>query len=489
MNVVSVGAGAVHGIAAKSDGTLWTWGSDTDGQLGNGITYPNPYSPYFTPSQVVGMSNVTAVAAGAFGSVALKSDGTVWFSGYMYYNPAQSPYTFTRVAGMANIQTISFGQSHIAALDSTGNVWTYGGGHYGELGNGTSDVNAFSSTAVQVPGMSSVISVAAGYFHTVAAKSDGTVWAWGRNDCGQVGNGTVTPTPTNSPGETGIVAPVQVSGLSNVVAVAAGGQFSMALKSDGSVWAWGSNAEGQLGISTATAYSDVPVRVPGLPAVSAIACGSAHSVAQLPGGTVWQWGSGGSPAPLAGVVQTVAIAAGGPAVDSGGPDSSPFTFVLATGATVSGAVTFQSYTGYNISADDYLSLSFNFRPESSSAAFTRTLTVFVAGGSVSYTLIGVPIAPYQIAFDSAKYLRKDVLADASTGAVTGVDASLIPGDVNGDNVIDLTDFGLFAAAFGTSVFAYPPDGYNPDADLNGDGYVDLNDFGILAQNFGLAGDP
>jgi hypothetical protein len=148
---------------------------------------------------------------------------------------------------------------------------------WGASGDGTTDER---HTPVQVQNLSGVTAVAAGYDFSFALKADGTVWAWGTNDIGQLGDGSVT----------GRTTPVQVYDLSGVTAVAAGWSFSFALKADGTVWAWGDNNVGQLGDGT-TDGRHTPVQVQNLSGVTAVAAGAEHSLALKNDGTVWAWGS------------------------------------------------------------------------------------------------------------------------------------------------------------------------------------------------------
>lgn len=135
--------------------------------------------------------------------------------------------------------TLAAGAFHTLALKSGGTVWAWGDNFYGQLGNGTLSNHPDSSIPVQVPDLTGVVSIAAGYAHSLALKSDGTIWAWGTNTYGQLGDESTTTRFT----------PVQVSVLTDhdVVAIAAGYAYSLALKSDGTVWAWGNNSYGELG--------------------------------------------------------------------------------------------------------------------------------------------------------------------------------------------------------------------------------------------------
>ena len=138
---------------------------------------------------------------------------------------------------------------HSLGLTSYGTVWAWGRNTYGQLGDGSTTTR---STPVQVSGLSGVIAIAGGDIHSLALKSDGTVWAWGYNYYGQLGDGSTTTRST----------PVQVSGLSGVIAIAGGGDHNLALKSDGTVWAWGDNTNGELGDGSTTTRS-TPVQTLG----------------------------------------------------------------------------------------------------------------------------------------------------------------------------------------------------------------------------------
>jgi alpha-tubulin suppressor-like RCC1 family protein len=140
------------------------------------------------------------------------------------------------------------GNYHSVALKTDGTVWAWGYNYYGQLGDGT---YTDRSTPAQVSNLTDVKAISTLSSHALALKSDGTVWAWGYNYFGQLGDNTTTNRNT----------PVQVQNLTNVVAVAAGGSHSLALKSDGTVWAWGNNYSGQLGDNSTTNRS-LPVQVP-----------------------------------------------------------------------------------------------------------------------------------------------------------------------------------------------------------------------------------
>jgi alpha-tubulin suppressor-like RCC1 family protein len=263
---------------ANGSCTVAAWGSNGIGELGNGTTTAS-----LTPLEVSSLSGVTAIAAGIEHSLALRTDGTVWEWGANFFNEPEDPTLFSstpvQVSGLSDVTTIAGGGLHSLALRADGTVWAWGFGEWGQLGNGTT---TSSSTPVQVSGLSDVTAIAAGADHSLALRTDGTVWAWGYNYEGQLGNGTTTHSSV----------PVQVSGLTGVTAIAAGsaeGDHSLALRSDGSVWAWGGNARGQLGTGTTT-NSSTPVQVNGLSEVTAIAAGTLHSLALRADGTMRAWG-------------------------------------------------------------------------------------------------------------------------------------------------------------------------------------------------------
>jgi len=220
--------GYAHTLALLADGSVRAWGSNTDGQLGDGTTADRP-----APAAVPGLTRVTAVAAGGTHSLALLSDGTVW----------------------------AWGDN----------------GLRGPAGDGTPRTAA--TTPVPMPGLGDVTAVSAGNFHSLALLRDGTVRAWGWNDDGQLGDGTTSDRPS----------PVTVSGLTDIVAIAAGDRFSLALRRNGQVATWGANERGQLGDGTFDDHS-LPVEVRDLTGVIAASTSTQHTLALLTDGTVRSWG-------------------------------------------------------------------------------------------------------------------------------------------------------------------------------------------------------
>jgi alpha-tubulin suppressor-like RCC1 family protein len=275
----AIAGGEDHSVALRSDGTVWAWGGNLYGQLGDGTTTNSS-----TPVQVRGLSGVTAVAAGDYCSVALRSDGTVWAWGFnangqLGDGTTTSSSTPVRVQGLSGVTAIAAeapAAYHVMALRSDGTVWAWGSNAGGQLGDGTRTTRF---TPVQVHGLSGVTAIGVGFFLSMALRSDGTMWAWGHNLWGQLGDGTTTTRLT----------PVQVRDLSGVTAIAAGGHHSLALRTDGTVWAWGHNSWGQMGNGTTT-DSSTPVQLSGLAGVIAISAGSEYSLGLRSDGTVWAWG-------------------------------------------------------------------------------------------------------------------------------------------------------------------------------------------------------
>lgn len=226
---VQAATGSDHSLAVADDGTVWAWGENADGQLGDGTEQPRP-----TPVRVVGLTGVKQVAAGVDYSLALRKDGT---------------------------------------------VWAWGDNRNGRLGDGTTEDRRLP---VPVAGLTAVTRIAAGEAHSLALRG-GELWAWGRNDFGQVGDGTFSDAPR----------PVRVRRLPlGVTDVAGGTDFSIASSADGSVWTWGGNYAGQLG-NGGTGTRPVPGLIAGLAGITQVAAGNAHAFALDDQGFLWAWGHNG----------------------------------------------------------------------------------------------------------------------------------------------------------------------------------------------------
>ncbi|HZE69175.1 MAG TPA: S8 family serine peptidase [Pyrinomonadaceae bacterium] len=317
-NVTRIAGGAAHSIIAKADGSVWAWGSNEDGQLGDGSQSFSDFAR-LTPVQTLNIADARDVAGASTHSLVLANDGTVWSFGQNFRGQLGDGTIFLRptpvkVTGLTNVKAIGAGHWLSVAVKTDGTVWTWGSNDAGDLGLGSFDQNQHP-TPSQVPGLTGIDKVDAGGTnpgsHVVALRNDGTVWAWGRNLDGELGSGVTDDRAT----------PAMVPGLSNVIGIAAGSKHSVAVRSDGTVWCWGDNESGQLGDGTrADRYSPVQLAITGIVSVAA---GNAHTIALRNDGTVWSWGSNGvgqlgdgsvterlTPVQVSGLAGVTAIAAG-----------------------------------------------------------------------------------------------------------------------------------------------------------------------------------
>ena len=280
-SVAAVSAGDAVALALTSDGSVWAWGDN----LGNGS--PNSSD---VPVQVPSLSDIVAVSAGSNVSVALRSDGTVWTwggnaNGDLGDGGTAPSSTPVQVSGLTGVTQIAAGRNFVLALRSDGTVWAWGANDYGELGDGTT---FDSSVPVQVTGLSRVTAIAAGAYDAMAVATKGyvnmlsAVYEWGDNEQGQIGDGTYRERPV----------PVQINGIGaqHVSGIAAGLNFSLVLGTDGSVWDWGVNQIGQLG-DGGTANAIVPVEAQGAGSgITQVSAGQYHVLALRSDGTVEAWG-------------------------------------------------------------------------------------------------------------------------------------------------------------------------------------------------------
>jgi alpha-tubulin suppressor-like RCC1 family protein len=279
--VVSAALAAPAASAAQGSGrALYAVGSNTYGELGNGTTTAST-SPVFTGVQP---GTVRQVAAGYETSAALLTNGTVWTWGYGYYAGLGYAYSGTvstprQVAGLSGITEIAMsGEGNGYAVAANGSVWAWGDNSYGQLGNGTTTM---SWTPVQVPGLTGIVNVAAGPYYALALRQDGTVWAWGDNNGGELGDGTTTVR----------LSPQQVPGLTSIASVAASGT-SFAVTSSGTVFSWGSNSFGNQGTGSTASYTTSPAPVSGLNGITQLVSDGLNTLAlaENNGGLVYAWG-------------------------------------------------------------------------------------------------------------------------------------------------------------------------------------------------------
>jgi len=286
-NWKQVACGYYHTAAIKTDGTLWTWGFNGNGGLGDG-TIGGKSSPVTT---VAGGTNWKQVAGGSYHTAAIKTDGTLWTWGNNPYGALGDNTTVnksspvTTVAGGTNWKQVSGGYGHTAAIKTDGTLWTWGNNFYGGLGDSTTVDK--SSPITTVAGGTNWKQVAGGNYHTAAIKTDGTLWTWGFNAYGGLGDNTTVN--KSSPITT-------VAGGTNWKQVACGTYSAAAIKTDGTLWTWGMNnsnrgvAYGQLGDGTSIHRSSPVTTVAGGTNWKQVAGGGTLTAAVKTDGTLWTWG-------------------------------------------------------------------------------------------------------------------------------------------------------------------------------------------------------
>jgi alpha-tubulin suppressor-like RCC1 family protein len=263
--VTAISAGDTHSLALRADGSVWAWGNNEDGRLGDGTTEMRR-----TPVPVVGLGNITAISAGLSHNLALRGDGTVWAWGANPVGGLGDGTTISRhipvqVSGIGDATAIAAGGLYSLARLSDGTLRAWGWNARGQLGDG-SFVDRY--TPVQVMGLTQVTRIAAGG-HVLALRQNGSLWAWGWNIRGQLGTGSTDPfVPTAAP----------VIGIGDATEIAAGLLHSHARRSDGSLWSWGGNDDGVLGDGTEI---DRPLPVPAqvIAELEAISTSASHSLA------------------------------------------------------------------------------------------------------------------------------------------------------------------------------------------------------------------
>jgi alpha-tubulin suppressor-like RCC1 family protein len=283
--ITKVAAGGYHSVALKSDGEVYSWGMATNGQLGDG----NISNRYIPTGALGGMPACVVISAGEYFTATVDHVGRAWAwgfnsSGQLGNGTVATSLIPVQVVGSGGNGSIACGAYHVLSTNTLGAIVSWGGNDHGQLGIG-SKLNKRKYIDIQgildILPLPDVIRATGGHQHSLALKNDGTVWAWGLNNYGQLGDGTTTNK----------LSPVQVSGLTGIIDIQAGWYHSLALKNDGTVWAWGWNDYGQLGDGTTTTIT-TPVQVLGgsMGSVNAIEAGWFHSLAITSAGAIWAWG-------------------------------------------------------------------------------------------------------------------------------------------------------------------------------------------------------
>lgn len=276
-----VQCGTEFSLALKSDSTLWSWGNNGNGQLGVGNT-----DTEFVPVQVGIDTDWVDISAGAFHALGLKSDGTLWAWGFnangqLGTGDLEQRLAPTQVGTDTDWAAVFAGQAHSLAIKADGAMWAWGFNMFGQLGIGnTNDQN--TPVLVESDGPWLTVSGGGGG-HTLAIAADSTLWAFGYNGTGQLGEGVDMQS----------AIPIQVGVDSDWVEVSAGFEFSLGRKSDGSIWSWGFNGNGQLGNGT-TEISEAPVQIGEGESWSRIVAAASYAFAIRSDQSLFGWGFNGA---------------------------------------------------------------------------------------------------------------------------------------------------------------------------------------------------
>lgn len=273
-----VKAGTFHTLAVRRDGTLWSWGRNDHGQLGDGSTINR-----HDPMQVGSDRGWASISAGYSHSVAVREDGTLWAFGWnaegqLGDGTQAERLVPTRIGSDSDWVSVEAGKNHTLALKKDGSLWAWGNNAGGQLGDGTKSPRIVPQRVGSWGDWRSVTSME---FHTLGVRTDGTLWSWGSNGFGVLGQGTTTPN---------YLVPTQVATDNDWVSVSTGYNHTLALKRDGSLWAWGYNSDGALGDGTMTFARPSPTRIGTDTDWIHVAAGNWFSLGVRQDGSLWGWG-------------------------------------------------------------------------------------------------------------------------------------------------------------------------------------------------------
>ncbi len=277
-----IGAGDSYSLALARNSSLWAWGYNNHGQLGLGT----PDIERHSPSQAGADRDWVTVSAGRAHALALKADGSLWGWGYNYYyqlfgGPPGDKFSPTHMGAEYNDWVaVAAGGDHSLGLRADGSLWSSGSNAGGQCGLGY-----FSEKVVgpaQVGLDNNWTAIAAGAGHSLGIKTDGSLWAWGRDDAGQLGLGADT---SNRP------TPMQVGTDYDWMAISAGFNHSLGIKQDGSLWGWGNNQQGQLGVGDPLTSRLVPTQATTITGLKTVSAGSWFSLGVKTNGSLWAWGA------------------------------------------------------------------------------------------------------------------------------------------------------------------------------------------------------
>ncbi len=330
---IQIAAGEAHTCGLKADGTVWCWGDNAAGQLGDATNEPR-----LAPVRVGDLTDLVAIATGSHHSCAIGDKGHGWCwgdnaSGQLGSGSIIPSNVPVAVVGLGHAETLATGANHTCATTTSGEAYCWGDNTSGQLGDGSTTGQQVATRVVVGAGLTTAMQIAAGGQHSCAVREDDTVWCWGDNGHGQLGDGTTDESPlpiavdvsggypggsilsaglshTCSRDSSGLAwcwgegtsrrlgngftadaqSPSLVNDIDAVIDIAAGGMHSCAVVIGGEAWCWGRGAEGQLGSGTSPMGAE-PVVVVDASAVHTITAGTAHSCVIITDGTAWCWGA------------------------------------------------------------------------------------------------------------------------------------------------------------------------------------------------------
>ena len=281
--IPSIAAGERHSLVTMTDGTLWAWGRNDLSQCGT----DSGGADITSPTRIGSDTDWESVEAGQAYSLALKNDGTLWAWGNNTYSQCGTATGVTNITAPTQVssdtdwESVSSFGNHTLAIKNDGTLWGWGN----NLNNQSAEATANTITSPTQSGADlDWAAVSAGFYHSLALKDDGTLWAWGANVSSECGFAT---------GGSDVTAPTRVGGDSDWASVAAGFGFSLALKENGTLWAWGGNSYSQCGTDTGGFGTNIstPTQVDSDSDWVSVTAGHYHSLGMKNNGTIWAWGS------------------------------------------------------------------------------------------------------------------------------------------------------------------------------------------------------
>ena len=280
-----VSSGGAHTAAIAEDGTLWSWGDNGSGRLG----LDNDEAVNFSsPVQVGALTNWEQVSAGGTSTGSVKTDGTLWmwgnnFRGRVGDNSTVNRSSPVQIGALTSWAQVSLFSQHTLAVKTSGTLWAWGLNITGRLGDNSTVTR---SSPVQIGALTNWAQVAIGgpdADHSAAVKTDGTLWTWGPGASGELGDGTTTNRSS----------PVQVGGLTTWAQVTTGNARTFATTTSGELYAWGNNLTGRLGVNTSSGNESNPVQIGALTNWLQVSAGTSQTLAVKTDGTLWGWGENG----------------------------------------------------------------------------------------------------------------------------------------------------------------------------------------------------